>query len=300
MMADNIIRVTEENQPLLVKYCARYGAEHDASYMPGRDFGLSAEHPAYLLIEGDQVTGAVSLMRTKGFLSVGKGRFSIFHARTGDAGDYAKLLEAICPHLEDLKSVYLFIPEDNVKMAGILEELGFEVERYSFVLERGGPTLPDPVFPEGISIHPLSPDDLEGIRQFANCINEEFKDLAGHAPSTAEFIQTFFKDQGYITGGLCLLKKGGEPIGTIGLMHDVEDMAAGEIIAFGIIEKYRGMDLGRNLFRFGFNFLINKGLKPVILSVNGENHGAITLYESEGFKLTETVVCYSLEPRGIL
>ena len=290
-----VIPVDQNNQARLYDYCKQFGAEHDASFMLGRDFELSAEHPSCLLIEGDQVAGAVSLMRTEGFLSVGKGRFSIFHARSGDTGDYAKLLESICPHIEDLKSVYLFIPEDKVIMAGILEELGFEVERYSFILERRGPTLPDPVFPEGIYIYTLAPDDLEGIRQFTDCINKEFKDLAGHTHSTAEFIQTFFKDQGYIKGGLCLLKKGGESIGTIGLMHDVEDMAAGEIMAFGILEKYRGMDLGRNLFRYGFNFLINKGLKPVILSVNGENHGAIRLYESEGFNLTDTVVCYSLE-----
>jgi mycothiol synthase len=229
---------------------------------------------------------------------MGKGRFSIFHAKSGDAGDYGKLLEALQPQIEDLQSVYLFIPEEKVKVAGILEDLGFEVERYSFILERGGPVLPDPVFSEGVAIYALAPDDLEGIRQFADCINEEFKDLAGHTSSSMEYIQTWFEDQGYIEGGLCLLRKGKESIGTIGLMHDVENMVAGEIMAFGILEKYRGMDLGRNLFRYGFNFLINKGLKPVILSVNGENHGAIRLYESEGFKLTETVVCYSLEQRG--
>lgn len=297
-MTVNIVNVTEENQSRLIEYCAQYGSEHDGSYLPGRDFAFSEEHPSYLLIEGDQVVGAVSLMRTKPFLSMGKGRFSIFHAKSGDADHYARLLERIRPQIEDLRSVYLFIPEEKLKVAGILEELGFRVERYSFILERGGPALPDPVFPEGVSIYPLAPDDLEGIRQFADCINEEFKDLAGHTASSTEYIQTWFEDQGYIEGGLCLLRKGEESIGTIGLMHDVENMAAGEIMAIGILEKYRGMDLGRNLFRYGFNFLINKGLKPVILSVNGENHGAIRLYESEGFKLTETVVCYSLEQRG--
>ena len=290
-----VIPVDQNNQTRLYDYCKQFGAEHDSSFIPGRDFNLSSEHPSYLLIESDQVAGAVSLMRTEGFLSVGKGRFSIFHAKNGDPGTYSKLLEAIRPHTDDLLSVYMFIPEEKAEVAGILSSLGFQVERYSFILERGGPTLPDPVFPKGIYVYALTPDDQEGIRQFAECINEEFKDLAGHTRSSAEFIQTFFEDQGYIKGGLCLLKKGEEAIGTIGLMHDMDDMAAGEIMAIGILEKYRGMDLGRNLFRYGFNFLINKGLKPVILSVNGENHGAIRLYESEGFKLTETVICYSLE-----
>lgn len=295
-MANHIVRVTEENHGLLVEYCAQHGPEHDGSFLPGRDFELTEEYPSYLLVEGSQAAGAVSLMRTKNFLSIGKGRFSIFHARSGEASDYAKLLEAIRPQTLDLKSAYMFIPEENRNVAGILESLGFKLERYSFILERRGSALPAPIFPEGIDIYALAPDDSEGIRQFAECINEEFKDLAGHTHSTAEFIQTFFEDQGYIEGGVCLLRKGQEPIGTIGLMHDLEDLTAGELMALGILEKYRGKDLGRNLFRYGVNFLIKKGLNPVILSVNGENHRAIRLYQSEGFMLTSTVVCYSLEP----
>ena len=204
-------------------------------------------------------------------------------------------MDAIRPHLQDLQSVYLFIPEEKEGIEGILRELGFEVERYSFILERTGPVLAEPVFPDGVFVHPLDPIDQEGISQFAACLNEEFKDLAGHTPSTAEDVQAWFEDQSHIEGGLCLLKKGNEPIGTIGLVKDLDDMKAGEISAFGILEEYQGLGLGRNLLRYGFNFLIEKGLTPVILSVNGENRGAIKLYESEGFILTESVVCYTLE-----
>ena len=93
---------------------------------------------------------------------------------------------------------------------------------------------------------------------------------------------------------MCLLKKEHDPVGTISMTQDLDDMDAGEIMAFGILEKYRGLDLGRNLLRYGINYLIGKGLKPIILSVNGENHGAINLYEKEGFNLTESVVCYAL------
>ncbi len=293
-MAGEILQINQTNQALLYDYSNQFGAEHDSSYIPGRDFQLSAEHPSYLLVEGDLVVGAVSLMRTERFLSIGKARFSIFHTRTGAQEDYAALMDAIRPHLNDLKSVYLFIPEENKVVAGILEGLEFEVERYSFILERGGSLLPEPVFPDGISVYSLAQDDQEGLVRFADCINEEFKDLAGHTPSSAEYIHTFFEDQGYIRDGICLLKRGQEPIGTIVMMHDVENMSAGEIGGLGIIEKYRGMELGRNLLRYGYNFLIDQGLDPVILSVNGENHGALSLYQKEGFNLTESVVCYSL------
>lgn len=294
MVAD-IIRVDKNNQRQLYDYCSKYAVEHDSSYVPGRDFDLSEEHPSCLLMEEGQVVGAVSLMRTKRFLSVGKGRFSIFHAKKGDLAVFEKLLEAISPHMDDLQNVFMFIPEEKEGTAGVLRELGFEVERYSFILERTEPALSEPVFPEGIFVHPLDPTDQEGISQFAACLNEEFKDLAGHTPSKAEDIQTWFEDQSHLDGGLCLLKKGQEPIGTIGLMRDLDNLEAGEIGAFGILEKYRGLDLGRNLLRYGINYLNEKELSPIILSVNGENHAALKLYRTEGFDLTESVVCYTLE-----
>lgn len=293
-MTADIIRVDKDNQGQLYDYCSKYAKEHDSSYVPGRDFDLSEEHPSYLLIESGQVAGAVSLMRTKRFLSVGKGRFSIFHANNGDPVVYKKLLHAIRPHMDDLQNVFMFIPEKKEETAEILRELGFEIERFSFVLERNEPALAEPVFPEGITVYPLGPTDQEGINQFAACLNEEFKELAGHTPSTGEDIQTWFEDQSHIEGGMCLLKDEQEPVGTISMMRDLDDMDAGEIGAFGILEKYRGQDLGRNLLRYGINYLIGKDLKPIILSVNGENHGAIKLYEKEGFILTESVVCYSL------
>ncbi|MCD6425732.1 MAG: GNAT family N-acetyltransferase [Anaerolineales bacterium] len=293
-MAIKILRVNKDNESQLVDYCAEHGAEHDSSYLPGRDFDFSKEHPSYLLMENKEVVGAIGLMRTKRFLSVNKGRFSIFHSilKTGDA--YNQLLEAIRQHIQDLQSVYLFIPEEKDKTAMILTDLGFEIERYSFILEYSDPPLMDPVFTEGISVHPLDSADQEGIRQFVDCLNQEFKDLAGHTTNTVEDIQTWFEDQSYLEGGLCLLKKDQEPIGTIGLMRDLDDSAAGEILAVGILEKYRGLNLGRNLLRYGINFLVKNGFNPLVLSVNGENHGAIKLYESEGFQLTESVVCYSL------
>jgi len=288
-------RVTRENESILVDYCTTHGSEHDGSYLPGRDFKLSKEHPSYLLKQDGQVVGAVSLMRTKRFLSVNKGRFAIFHSILNTGETYHHLLNAIQPHLQDLNSVYLFIPEEKSKLAAIFSGLGFEIERFSFVLERKNTRIAEVSFPEGYSIRPLEPSDLDGISQFVNCLNKEFKELAGHTTNSVEDLLTWFEDKSYLEGGLCLLKKDQEPVGTISMMRDLENLDAGEILAFGILKEYRGMDLGRTLLRYGVNFLIEQGLDPLILSVNGDNHGAIRLYESEGFKLTESVVCYALE-----
>ena len=294
-MSLRIEKVSKENEPSLVRYCEKHGNEHDGSYLPGRDFEISEEHPSYLLYQNEQLVGAVSLMRTKRFLSVNKGRFSIFHSTLNTREAYKNLLDAIRPHLQDLRSVYLFIPEEKEETAVILSGLKFQIERYSFVLERNQAEPYEYSFPEGFTIQQLDPSDLDGLSQFAACLNEEFKELAGHTHSTTEDIRTWFDDQGYIKGGLCLLKKDQEPIGTISLAIDLENLEAGEIGAFGILEEYRGQELGRNLLKYGVNFLIGEGLNPINLSVNGENHAAFRLYQSEGFYLTESVVCYALD-----
>ena len=152
-MAEEIIRVDGDNQQQLYDYSLKYGAEHDSSYLPGRDFELSEEHPSYLLVKDGQAAGAVSLMRTSRFLSVHKARFSILHSILENRDAYAKLLDAVRPHFLDLESVFLFIPEAKDDTARILGQLGFQVERYSFILEREGPALPAPAFPPCTSLN---------------------------------------------------------------------------------------------------------------------------------------------------
>ncbi len=295
-MAREIKPVSENNQAQFYDYCRSFAEEHDSSYIPGRDFQISSEHPSFLLLEDDVVIGAVSLMKTSRFLKIDKARFSIFHSRSGNLEAYSELLEAIRPHMKDVASVFLFIPEVRKETAAVLEELGFQVERYSFVLEHEGPALPAPDFPDGFVVHSLEPDDLEGAAQYADCLNAAFKHLAGHAPSTGEEVLSWFEDQSNLEGGICLLKKDEIPVGTISLAKDLDDLTQGEIMGFGIIPQYQGSGLGRSLFRYGFNFLLDKGFCPVVLSVNGENHNALRLYESEGFRLVESVVCYNLRP----
>lgn len=294
-MGMRLERITGAGDARLVRYCAEHGAEHDASYLPGRDFSISPEYPAYLLWQDEAAVGAVVLMRTERYLSVRRGRFSIFHSVPGTREAYAALLGAIRPHFAGLRSVYLFIPEQKHDTAAILAQLDFRIERYSFVLENRGAGVAEARFPDGYTIHPLDPSDRAGLSQFASCLNDTFSELAGHIDSSADDIRAWFDDEGYVEGGICLLMRDQEPVGTFYVMRESENREAGEVGAFGILDRYRGMGLGRSLLRHACSFAAVKGLNPVILSVNAENETALGLYKSEGFVLTETVVCYALD-----
>ncbi|MCJ7735383.1 MAG: GNAT family N-acetyltransferase [Anaerolineales bacterium] len=290
-----IERVNQTNQPELHRYSAEHGAEHDGSYLPGRDFAISQEYPSYLLLKDETAVGAVTLMQTPRYLSVKKGRFSIFHSVLNTEGSYQQLLGAIRPHFRDLKSVYLFLAEKNQASAAILIQLGFQIERFSFVLEKERAEVKDQAFPDGYTIQQLDPSDQVGISQFAHCVNEEFSELAGHTHSTAHDIRSWFDDETYLKGGICLLKWNQEPVGTMCMMREIENPQAGELIALGIVSQHRGLGMGRKLLRYAVDFANSQGLNPTILSVNAENKSALKLYQSEGFILTESVVCYALD-----
>jgi mycothiol synthase len=278
-----------------LSYCLAHGPEHDESHLPGRDFHLSADFPAYLLREEQEIVGAAVLMRSPRYLRTGKGRLSVFHSVLGSREAYAGLLEALRPHFAGLRSIHLFIPEDRSHVTSILSDLGFRIERYSYVLENPGLAPCEGDFPGGYDALPLTAGDPAGTGQFARCLNDTFSELAGHADLTAKDIRAWFDDPCYLEGGICLLRHEGQPIGTVCVMRESETRRAAEVLAFGIVRPERGNGLGRKLLRYAWTIAHRHGLRPVMLSVNAENETALGLYRSEGFVLVETIVCYALE-----
>jgi mycothiol synthase len=289
-------RVDSANAGQLADYALAHGPEHDESYLPGRDFDLSVDFPAYLLLREAQTVGAVVLMRSPRYLSVGRGRFSVFHSVEPSPETYAALLDAARLHFEGLRAVYLFIPQDRHPVASILSRLGFHIERYSHVLENRETTPPPEArFPGGYEVRPLVGSDAAGIAQFVRCLNDSFSELAGHTDFTARDIRAWFDHEHYLEGGICLLLHGAQPVGTLCVMREHETRAAAEVLAFGILKAHRRKGLGRALLCYARKFALQQGLHSVILSVNAENDRALGLYEGEGFQPIETTVCYALD-----
>lgn len=290
-----VVAVGKTNAAQLVSYSLEHGPEHDDSFLAGRDFSLSVDHPAHLLLSDGAVVGAVCLMRTQRYIAVRRGRFSILHSILNTKEAYSKLLEVIRQHFSGLDSVYLFVPEKKHDTATYLACLGFHIERFSYVLQNGEAVSAHPHFPDGYSVHPLAPSDGDDISEFARCINENFSGLAGHTDSSPDAIRARFDNEGYVPGGIALLKWNTEAVGTLWVMREQENRNAGELLAFSINECHRGRGLGRALLRTAKGFALRNGLNPLILSVNAENEGALRLYESEGFVRTKTMACCALE-----
>ena len=285
--------VQTDNQARFIRYAAEHGSEHDDSYLPGSGFQPSPEHPAYLLLREDVVIGAASLMRTPSYLQAGRSRFSIFHSTDPSVQAYSLLFGAIRRHFDGLRSVFLFLPESQAAAADAVRRLGFSVERYSYimVLRDGNPK--SLIVPEGYALHPIRPMDERYFPEFANEINANFDTLAGHLPMPADGLREWFTDETYLEDGIVLLLHGDIPVGTACVMHDYEDRGAADISALSVARGHRRKGLGRLLLKHAVCFAAWRGLRPVFLSLNAENDRALHLYRSEGFVVTEKVICFS-------
>jgi mycothiol synthase len=291
----SIERVVDANAQGLVQYCVEHGSEHDTSYLPGRGFVASPAEPSYLLLKNRRIVGAVALMRTPRYLSAGRGRFAVFHSMLNATEAYTLLFEAIRPHLHDLRSVYLFLPAERQATAAILTHLGFHIERYSYVLINRDPGRQAIRFPEGFVVEPLTPTHQAGIDQFSRCVNECFAELAGHTDLPSGEVRGWFDEANYLEDGICLLKKGEQAVGTLCVLREYGNKSGAEVSGLGIVSPLRGRGLGRMLLRYAGAFAVRHGFLTVVLSVNAENESALGLYRSEGYVLTDTVVCYALD-----
>jgi ribosomal protein S18 acetylase RimI-like enzyme len=284
--------VRRKNLAGFLRYVAAHGSEHDESFLPGAGYAPSDDHPAYVLLRGTEIVGAASLMRSARYRSVRRGRFSFFHCVDPAPPLYALLFDAIRRHLHRLDSVYLFLPE-GCRASQPLLQLGFTIERYSYVMKLD--TFPPRglALPRGMALVPVASSERHATQLFADAINANFRELAGHIPMQAGRIREWEADECFLPEGIVLLMDGRRAAGTVSITRDVDDAGAAEIGALSVAGERRGEGLGRVLLRHAVCFAAWHGLHPVYLSLNAENSRALRLYESEGFVVTATMVCYA-------
>jgi mycothiol synthase len=290
---ERIEAVRKDNLPLFLRYVTAHGPEHDGSFLPDTDFVPSPERPSYLALLDSDVVGVVSLMRTPRYVQARRGRFAILHAPEPHSKAYPLLFSAIQLHFEGLRDVYLFLPEARRKAAEAIRQLGFSVERYSFVMKlgRAGPT--GVVVPDGLTLRPIRRGEKDLFRLFADAINRSFAELAGHIPMVPEALQNWVKEATCLEDGYTLLLQARRVVGTVGVLRDIDEHNAGEVVALSVSKEMRHQGLGRLLLRHAVCFATGQGLGPIFLSLNAENSSALRLYHSEGFVVTGTMVCYS-------
>jgi len=283
-------RVGEGNLKDFLSYCQKYGGEHDDSYLPGDDFTIDDDHPSFLLYDEDlSVCGAASLMLEEQYRRAGKGRFMIFHSIQSEPAGYRSLLEAVLAEATGVVSnVYLFVPP-GPKIQRVLEGLGFEIERYSFVMKRKMTNIQVPV-QEGVDF--VTFDEREDGELYCHIVNSAFKKIAGHIDIKPDRVSAMIEKYNIPAEGIQLLYFEGTPVGLF--FSEITEDGMLEIGPIAVLPEYQGRGLGRALLRRAVQLSQRLGLDSV-LSVNAENEKALSLYLKEGFTRVGTRICYGMD-----
>ena len=178
--------------------------------MLSETFVADEDHPSVILLDrNDEVIGAASLILEGRYRSLRKGRFMILHSKSSMTDAYRSLLTPLLSKISGIDEVYLFVSLGK-PVESILKEIGFKVERYSFVLKRRliSSSLETP---EEIDFTTF---DLEKHGEtFCKIINSAFAKLAGHFHIDPDWLRSNLSISTVPDSGIQLLYKENEPVG---------------------------------------------------------------------------------------
>ncbi|GGN54882.1 mycothiol acetyltransferase [Streptomyces kronopolitis] len=152
--------------------------------------------------------------------------------------------------------------------------------------------LPEPVFPEGVSVRTFQPgtDDEAWLE-----VNAE---AFAHHPEQGSLIQRDLDDRKaaswFDPKGFFLAEKDGRLIG----FHWTKvhaDEGLGEVYVLGVRPGAQGGGLGKALTSVGLRHLAAQGLPTAMLYVDADNAAAVSVYERMGFATHETDLMYRSE-----
>lgn len=163
-----------------------------------------------------------------------------------------------------------------------LEAMGFMRTRRCHYLIFSPPSdYPGPRLPEGFRlVHELIPGNEERI---AARFNEAFTPPS-LIPAVPENFRPLPGDVWLIRDGALFLYHGPELAGCVQILRHYEGRTAMTFVArLGIVARYRGQGLGRQLLRAAIAAGREQGLESVKLTVYSDTPDAEHIYRSEGF-----------------
>lgn len=315
-----MVTVGPAEVPAFLSYCAAHRFDHDESFLDEHSLSLFRPGPgekAVLLLDGSgRARAAASLMMQEPYREMGRARFRIFHAESGDEADYRALLDALLPLEPVFRDCYLFLPggrQPHRPQGGqphrpgaaagierIVERLGFHVDRRSWLLARGldgsiGPGI-KPDMAAGLRLESCDPARAAHVEAWCAVINDAFAGMAGHATYTP----AMFVEQGdhaaEFPGGNILLYEGSRAIGLVAVKRDVDEPSGSQAYLgpVAVVRDRQKRGLGRALLREGLRAAQARGFTRCVLTVNGENEKALSLYLDEGFVRQSVYTCWAL------
>jgi mycothiol synthase len=191
----------------------------------------------------------------------------------------------------------------NDAAKSLFEDLGYQVQRYSFLMEVAFAEMPlAPQLPDGITIRAMiAPDEYEAIHRVDM---EAFRDHWGFVerPFEVTFAEMMhlLNTRGTHDPALYFVALDGERIVGISLcnLESLEEHSAGYVDALAVRREYRKRGVGLALLRHSFRELYRRGKHKVQLGVDAGNlTGALRLYQNAGMQVFRQYNQYEKELR---
>ncbi|GAA1143521.1 mycothiol synthase [Kribbella jejuensis] len=172
----------------------------------------------------------------------------------------------------------------------LAQRLGLEVTRELYFLRRTRAPLPEPVWPEGISVRTFVPgqDNEAWLAVNAAAFADHPEQGSWTAADLAERLQQpWFDPEGFFLAV--------SPTDELAGFHwtKVEE-GVGEVYVVGVSPSFQGQGLGKSLTLQGLHHLQEtRNLNEIVLYVDGTNTPAHSLYKSLGFTTAALDVQYA-------
>lgn len=294
----HVEKLSEARLEAFRAYCYKYRYVHDESFLYDDDiekFEISDENLTQLLIDSNRIIGVLSIMVGEYFLAGKKARVRIYHCEHTEIEMYKLLLEAALPVDFPIKHIEMFIPDKLNQVQKILNSIGFDKQRTSYVMVRKDKTLVNAKFPAGYHLRPIRKNQDEAT--YAMIRNEAFKNLSGsQTPITSEMVSIQNEEKGLLEEGMQILWFDEKPVGILRMLKESEDTGDYSFVApIALLSEYQGKGLGSELLKAGIELGQRNGLVNCMLVVNAENEQALSLYVKNGFEVDMAVNCLTRE-----
>ena len=212
-----LLKVNDSLRKDFIQFCKIYSKINDDSFTPEMDFKADEDHPSFVICNKEnKIVASCSLILERPYRLKKKGRFMIFYSTFEDYGIYKKMLTESVREINEIDNLYLFTRQrpDREEFCEILDNLGFKIERYSFVLKRKDLFNVDYEIPS--NVHFKNYDDSAIDREnYCKIINKSFAHLEGHYDVIPSDLDRIFKHCNVPENGIVFLYKNSKPVGLV-------------------------------------------------------------------------------------
>ena len=182
-----------------------------------------------------------------------------------------------------------FVYRDNVSARSLLEEMGYDLARATYIMETTlAETPPAPQWPGGIAVRAFVRGEDEQATYDA--VEDAFRDIWERPPLNFNQFLTRL-ERPYFDPDLWFLAMEGEQVAATVLTSLID--GKGWIETVGVRRPWRGRGLGLAMLHHAYGAFWDRGVTEIGLSVDAESPtGAGRLYERAGMQVDKVYTLY--------